>query len=107
MKLYIKFIILFIDHLEFLDCDPGLIIRIQLETFEVSLMRTCSFYVKYVGIFLISLKSYFLILISSRVGEAQRNYILQTTFPSRDLKDEKQTLIDASLLNSVVVQRYI
>ncbi|CAG8590550.1 SEP-domain-containing protein [Rhizophagus irregularis] len=44
---------------------------------------------------------------ASRVGEAQRNYILQTTFPSRDLKDEKQTLIDASLLNSVVVQRYI
>jgi len=44
---------------------------------------------------------------ASRVGEAQRNYILQTTFPSRDLKDERQTLIDASLLNSVVVQRYI
>uniref|UniRef100_A0A1D1XUV3 UBX domain-containing protein 1 n=1 Tax=Anthurium amnicola TaxID=1678845 RepID=A0A1D1XUV3_9ARAE len=44
---------------------------------------------------------------ASRVGEAQRNYILQTTFPSRDLKDEKQTLLDASLLNSVVVQRYI
>ncbi|GBB86160.1 hypothetical protein RclHR1_01260031 [Rhizophagus clarus] len=44
---------------------------------------------------------------ASRVGEAQRNYILQTTFPSRDLKDERQTLTDASLLNSVVVQRYI
>ncbi|RIA96570.1 hypothetical protein C1645_796124 [Glomus cerebriforme] len=39
-------------------------------------------------------------------GEAQRNYILQTTFPPRDLKDETQTLIDASLLNSVVIQRY-
>ena len=47
-----------------------------------------------------------LFLISARVGEAQRSYILQTTFPSKDLKDETQTLFDASLLNSVVVQRY-
>jgi len=44
---------------------------------------------------------------AARIGEAQRNYILQTTFPSRDLKDETQSLSDASLLNSVVVQRYI
>lgn len=43
---------------------------------------------------------------AARVGEAQRSYILQTTFPSKDLKDETQTLFDASLLNSVVVQRY-
>ena len=60
-----------------------------------------------IHLFLIFVKSYFLTFISSRVGEAQRNYILQTTFPSRDLKDERQTLLDASLLNSVVVQRYI
>lgn len=43
---------------------------------------------------------------AARIGEAQRNYILQTTFPSKDLKDEAQSLSDASLLNSVVVQRY-
>ncbi|CAG8637820.1 6980_t:CDS:10 [Cetraspora pellucida] len=44
---------------------------------------------------------------ASRVGEATRNYVLQTTFPSKDLKDETQTLSEASLLNAVVVQRYI
>ncbi|CAG8641774.1 1534_t:CDS:10 [Funneliformis caledonium] len=44
---------------------------------------------------------------ASRVGEAHRDYILQTTFPPKDLKNEAQTLTDASLLNSVVVQRYI
>ncbi|CAG8499843.1 2591_t:CDS:10 [Dentiscutata erythropus] len=43
---------------------------------------------------------------ASRVGEATRNYVLQTTFPSKDLKDELQTLTEASLLNAVVVQRY-
>ncbi|CAI2189232.1 20019_t:CDS:10 [Funneliformis geosporum] len=43
---------------------------------------------------------------ASRVGEEHRDYILQTTFPPKDLKNE-QTLIDASLLNSVVIQRYI
>nr|CAG8461832.1 1195_t:CDS:2 [Entrophospora candida] len=44
---------------------------------------------------------------ASRVGEAQRNYILQTSFPVNDLNDGSQTLEDASLLNSVVIQRYI
>jgi len=44
---------------------------------------------------------------ASRVGEAQRDYVLQTTFPPKDLKDEGQSLFDASLLNSVVVQRYL
>ncbi|CAG8514580.1 1366_t:CDS:10 [Paraglomus brasilianum] len=44
---------------------------------------------------------------ASRAGEASRGYILQTTFPTKELTDESQTLTDASLLNSVVVQRYI
>ncbi|KAI8364704.1 uncharacterized protein BYT42DRAFT_165963 [Radiomyces spectabilis] len=41
---------------------------------------------------------------ASRPG--QRAYILQTTFPVKELKDNNQTLKDAGLLNSVVVQRY-
>jgi len=44
---------------------------------------------------------------ASRVGEASRNYVLQTTFPTKDLIDETLTLVEASLLNSVVIQRYI
>ncbi|CAJ0638912.1 3695_t:CDS:2 [Entrophospora sp. SA101] len=43
---------------------------------------------------------------ASRVGEAQRNYLLQTSFPVNDLNDGSQTLEEASLLNSVVIQRY-
>ncbi|CAG8443709.1 11253_t:CDS:10 [Ambispora leptoticha] len=44
---------------------------------------------------------------ASRVGEANRNYVLQTTFPTKDLKDETLTLTQASLISSVIVQRYI
>ncbi|KAI8881778.1 SEP-domain-containing protein [Backusella circina FSU 941] len=36
----------------------------------------------------------------------QRNYILQTTFPVKELSDNNQTIKDAGLLNSVVVQRF-
>ncbi|CAG8440244.1 3058_t:CDS:10 [Diversispora eburnea] len=43
---------------------------------------------------------------ASRVGEASRNYVLQTTFPSKELSDESLTIFEASLLNAVVVQRY-
>lgn len=35
-----------------------------------------------------------------------RSYILQTTFPVKELTDETQTLKDAGLMNTVVVQRY-
>ncbi|KAI9357127.1 ubiquitin-related domain-containing protein [Pilaira anomala] len=35
-----------------------------------------------------------------------RPFILQTTFPVKELKDNNQTLKEAGLLNSVVVQRY-
>ncbi|CEP16094.1 hypothetical protein [Parasitella parasitica] len=37
---------------------------------------------------------------------ASRAYILQTTFPVKELGDNNQTIKDAGLLNSVVVQRY-
>lgn len=43
-------------------------------------------------------------LFSQRPG--QRSYVLQTTFPVKQLADESQTLKEAGLLNSVVVQRY-
>ncbi|CAG8713417.1 12435_t:CDS:2, partial [Acaulospora morrowiae] len=43
---------------------------------------------------------------ASRVGESSRSYILQTAFPSKELKDESQTISSASLLNAVVIQRY-
>ncbi|CAO3592428.1 unnamed protein product [Absidia cylindrospora] len=36
----------------------------------------------------------------------QRSYVLQTTFPVKQLGNEDQSLVDAQLLNSVVVQRY-
>ncbi|BGP27681.1 protein phosphatase regulator [Rhodotorula toruloides] len=42
---------------------------------------------------------------ASRPGEASISYALQTTFPSRDLTDDSQTIKDAGLMGSVVVQR--
>ncbi|BGP11426.1 protein phosphatase regulator [Rhodotorula toruloides] len=42
---------------------------------------------------------------ASRPGEASSSYVLQTTFPSRDLTDDSQTIKDAGLMGSVVVQR--
>ncbi|GJN94362.1 hypothetical protein Rhopal_007436-T1 [Rhodotorula paludigena] len=41
----------------------------------------------------------------SRPGEANASYVLQTTFPTRDLTDDSQTIKDAGLAGSVVVQR--
>ncbi|OBZ89909.1 NSFL1 cofactor p47 [Choanephora cucurbitarum] len=35
-----------------------------------------------------------------------RAYVLQTTFPVKELKDNDQTVKEAGLLNSVIVQRY-
>ncbi|CAO3627057.1 unnamed protein product [Mucor hiemalis] len=37
---------------------------------------------------------------------ASRPYSLQTTFPVKELKDNNQTVKEAGLLNSVIVQRY-
>lgn len=44
---------------------------------------------------------------SSQPGAASRPYVLQTTFPSKDLQDEQQSVKEAGLLNSVVTIRYI
>lgn len=44
---------------------------------------------------------------SSQPGAGARPYVLQTTFPSRDLTDLKQTVKDAGLLSSVVVCRNV
>jgi UBX domain-containing protein 1 len=37
---------------------------------------------------------------------AQRAFVLQTTFPSKVLDDDAQTVEEAKLQNAVVVQRY-
>ncbi|GAA5947761.1 hypothetical protein JCM3775_002947 [Rhodotorula graminis] len=42
---------------------------------------------------------------ASHPGEATSAYVLQTTFPTKDLTDDGATLKDAGLLGSVVVQR--
>ncbi|KAK4045960.1 protein phosphatase regulator [Microbotryomycetes sp. JL201] len=42
---------------------------------------------------------------ASGPGQSASDYVLQTTFPSRELTDEGQTLSDAGLLGSVVVQK--
>ncbi|KAG9068515.1 hypothetical protein KI688_010788 [Linnemannia hyalina] len=42
---------------------------------------------------------------ASRAGEASRPYVLQTSFPKKDLEDVTQTVKDAGLLNAVVLQR--
>jgi len=42
---------------------------------------------------------------SSNPGQASTPYALQTTFPTKDLTDDSQTIKDANLLGSVVVQR--
>ncbi|KAF9347414.1 hypothetical protein BGX26_001086 [Mortierella sp. AD094] len=44
---------------------------------------------------------------ASRAGESSRSYVLQTTFPKKDLVDVQQTIKDAGLLNAVVLQRYV
>ncbi|KZO94590.1 SEP-domain-containing protein [Calocera viscosa TUFC12733] len=44
---------------------------------------------------------------ASRPENAARAYNIQTTFPSRVLDNESQTVKDAGLLNSVVVQRWV
>ncbi|KAF9975569.1 hypothetical protein BGZ73_000782 [Actinomortierella ambigua] len=44
---------------------------------------------------------------ASQAGEANRPYILQTSFPKKDLTDLNQTVKDAGLLNAVVLQRLL
>lgn len=44
---------------------------------------------------------------ASRAGESSRPYMLQTSFPKKDLDDVTQTVKDAGLLNAVVQQRLL
>ena len=43
---------------------------------------------------------------ASRPASSTRAYVLQTTFPNRDLNDLSQTLKEGDLLGSVLVQRF-
>jgi len=36
-----------------------------------------------------------------------RAFVLQTTFPSKELKDENETVDGAKLQNAVIVQRFV
>jgi len=39
-------------------------------------------------------------------GMGSRNYVLMTTFPSKELSDEGMTIEEAKLMGSVVVQKW-
>lgn len=43
---------------------------------------------------------------SASLESRSRNYILQTTFPNKELSDHGQTIKDAGLVNAVVVQKW-
>jgi UBX domain-containing protein 1 len=43
---------------------------------------------------------------ASSIGSRSRSYVLQTTFPNKELKDHAQTIKDAGLINAVVVQKW-
>lgn len=44
-------------------------------------------------------------MVAARPAMAAREFILMTTFPSKELTDESSTLQQANLLNAVIVQR--
>ncbi|XP_030067478.1 NSFL1 cofactor p47 [Microcaecilia unicolor] len=48
-----------------------------------------------------------LFIVDARPAMAATSFILMTTFPSKELSDESQTLKEANLLNAVIVQRLI
>jgi UBX domain-containing protein 1 len=43
---------------------------------------------------------------ASSPGSRNRSYVLQTTFPNKELKEMGQTIKDAGLINAVVVQKW-
>ncbi|RPB08472.1 SEP-domain-containing protein [Morchella conica CCBAS932] len=43
---------------------------------------------------------------SSSLESRSRNYILQTTFPNKELSNQEQTIKEAGLVNAVVVQKW-
>ncbi|ODQ51649.1 SEP-domain-containing protein [Saitoella complicata NRRL Y-17804] len=44
---------------------------------------------------------------ASRPGETGRSFVLQTTFPNRELTDKSQTVKEAGLVGAVVTQKYV
>ena len=44
-------------------------------------------------------------IVTARPQFSAGNFILQTSFPKKDLVDEATTIKDAGLLNAVVIQR--
>ncbi|XP_008295918.1 NSFL1 cofactor p47 isoform X2 [Stegastes partitus] len=44
-------------------------------------------------------------VVAARPAMAAREFVLMTTFPNKELSDEGQTLLQANLLNAVIVQR--
>jgi UBX domain-containing protein 1 len=44
---------------------------------------------------------------SSSLPSRSRNYVLQTTFPNKELTDHSQTVKEAGLVNAVVVQKWL
>ncbi|KAF9429549.1 hypothetical protein BGZ94_010319 [Podila epigama] len=44
---------------------------------------------------------------ASQPGESSRAYVLQTSFPKKDLTNVQETIKDAGLLNAVVLQRHL
>uniref|UniRef100_A0A3Q1GJS4 NSFL1 cofactor p47 n=1 Tax=Acanthochromis polyacanthus TaxID=80966 RepID=A0A3Q1GJS4_9TELE len=44
-------------------------------------------------------------VVAARPHMAAREFVLMTTFPNKELSDESQTLLQANLLNAVIVQR--
>ncbi|TGZ85282.1 SEP-domain-containing protein [Ascodesmis nigricans] len=44
---------------------------------------------------------------AASVTSRSRNYVLQTTFPNRELRDHALTIKDAGLVNAVVVQKWV
>lgn len=43
---------------------------------------------------------------SASLESTSRNYVLQTTFPNKELSDHGQTIKEAGLVNAVVVQKW-
>ena len=43
---------------------------------------------------------------ASSLASRSRDYVLQTTFPNKELVDHSQTLSEAGLVNAVVVQKW-
>uniref|UniRef100_A0A8C5MKX9 NSFL1 cofactor p47 n=1 Tax=Leptobrachium leishanense TaxID=445787 RepID=A0A8C5MKX9_9ANUR len=54
-----------------------------------------------------SIRDIRLFIVDARPAMAPVDFILLTTFPNKELKDENMTLKEANLLNAVIVQRFV